>query len=227
MSSFQKMVTIFVLYTIFTTYSVNITGFNSHSVTSTETHNICIVIAIWAPIMLVSLVGLVPLLWLSHFCAFSSFHSYDLSIYRFILWMLKFGMLFMPLYLVALLEPSAIWERLVTCLLQYFILSLRNFLFCYDLFFNSSWKKEFHYLILSYLIKLIFPWFFFLKRFEFLPEIIIVLNSYWYIILFWLWCTDTSKLVPYTCQITICVIQLPLYQSMIALSSNGIHFFFG
>ena len=92
MSSFQKMVTFYVVYTISTTYSINITRLNSHSVTTTETHNICIVIAIWAPIMLVSLVGLVPLLWLSHFCAFSSFHSYDLSIYRFILWMLKFGM---------------------------------------------------------------------------------------------------------------------------------------
>jgi len=123
MSSFQKMVTFYVVYTISTTYSINITRFNSHSVTTTETHNICIVIAIWAPIILVSLVEkkfwsdklyLVPLL------------LYVLLIYRFILWMLKFGMLFMPLYLVALLEPSAIWERLVTCLLQYFIWSLCN-----------------------------------------------------------------------------------------------------
>ncbi|RDX90563.1 putative callose synthase 6, partial [Mucuna pruriens] len=37
----------------YTTYSVSIAGFNSHSVTATETHNICVVIAIWAPIILV------------------------------------------------------------------------------------------------------------------------------------------------------------------------------
>jgi len=42
---------------IFATCSVVIASFNSHFVTATETHNICIVIAIWAPIILVSIVG--------------------------------------------------------------------------------------------------------------------------------------------------------------------------
>lgn len=82
MSSFQKMVTFMSFFSIFTAYSVSIASFNLHSINATETHNICIVIAIWAPIILVSLLEtefwnhklyLVSLLWLSNFCAL--FHS--------------------------------------------------------------------------------------------------------------------------------------------------------
>ncbi|KAK7305003.1 hypothetical protein VNO77_42901 [Canavalia gladiata] len=43
----------YVLSAVFTTYSFNIASFNSHSISAAETHNICIVIAIWAPIILV------------------------------------------------------------------------------------------------------------------------------------------------------------------------------
>ena len=131
---------------IFATYSVSITSFNSHSVTTTETHNICIVIAIWAPIILVSIVGkefwnielhLIPLIFLN-ICTL--IHSIFICFYRFILWIHKYGMLFMPLCLVALLEPSAIWERLVACLLQHFIFDLCNPPFLVEFLFNPTRK---------------------------------------------------------------------------------------
>lgn len=42
------------LYFYITLYTVDLASTNSHSSNATETHNVCIVIAIWAPIILVS-----------------------------------------------------------------------------------------------------------------------------------------------------------------------------
>ena len=144
MSSFQKMVTFYVPFHYL--YYISISCFNSHFVSATETHNICIVIAIWAPIVLVSSIEmefrseklcLVPFLWLSHF-----FALIDSPIMcRCILWILKYGMPSMPLCLVGLLEPSAIWVRLVANLLQYYISNLCNILlYLWDFLFYPRRK---------------------------------------------------------------------------------------
>ena len=79
------------------------------------THNIGVVIAIWAPIVL-EVNGELTWEWLLFLFFFALLWTILTTplVHRSISWIHKYGMPYSPLFLVAFMEHSAIWVRLVT-----------------------------------------------------------------------------------------------------------------
>lgn len=108
MSSFQMVKFHLLCYSYGKSFYDGRTNNESPSKFDVVSHNIGVVVAIWAPIVLVSRRNSVKTLFTT---VLNVENLHYFMVYRFTLWMRKFGMLYFLPFSVGFMEPSAVWVR--------------------------------------------------------------------------------------------------------------------